>query len=324
MRLEIPTHQSGEARFAEACARLATAIGGWASANAGTGTPLPELSMFAYPAPTFAMCSMYEPSIVVVAQGAKRVSLGDDRFTCGAGQFLLTSVDLPSLTQVFDASPGTPYLSVMLKLDLKLAAQLMIDNNVAAPRPAQAEMGMTLGSSTVPLLTCITRLVEVLQDPQDLPVVAPLIEREILYRVLISEQGARLRQMASVGSQGHKIAQAIAWIKANFRKSLRVEDMAGTIQMSMSTFHHHFRALTAMTPLQYQKCLRLNEARRLMLIDNFDAGTAAFTVGYESQHQFSREYSRLFGAPPLKDILKIRAIGPLIQTGSMRNGKPLE
>lgn len=314
MQLVDQATEYRETSLIDACERLAIAIGGWAETHDGANTPLPELSMFAYSAPTFAMCSLYEPSIVIVAQGAKRVSLGDDRFTCSAGEFLLTSVDLPSLTQVFDASDDRPYLSVMLKLDLNLAAELMMDNTVAAPRPTQAQMGMTLGKSTVPLLTGITRLIEMLDATQDLPVVAPLIQKEILYRVLISEQGARLRQMASVGSQGHKLAQAIDWIKDNFRRPLRVEDMAATIQMSLSTFHHHFRALTGMTPLQYQKCMRLNEARRLMLIDDYDAGSAAFSVGYESQQQFSREYSRLYGAPPLRDISKIRAFGPLTKT----------
>lgn len=291
----------------DACSRLATAIQRRADSSGKVETPLPELSLFAYSAPTFAMCSLYEPSIVVVAQGAKRVSLGNAQFVCGPGDFLLTSVDLPSLTDVFDASAGFPYLSVMLKLDLKIAAELIIERAMPAASSKQSSLGMTLGASTTPLLTGITRLVEMIDDVEDLPVIAPLIQKEVLYRVLISEQGARLRQMAMVGSHANKLAHTISWIRDNFRRPLRVEDMAATIQMSLSTFHHHFRGLTGMTPLQYQKCLRLNEARRLMLIDDLDAGSAAYAVGYESQQQFTREYGRLYGAPPLRDISKIRA-----------------
>ncbi len=139
---------------------------------------------------------------------------------------------------------------------------------------------------------------------------APLIQREISYRLLVGDQGTRLRQMASVGSKSHQIAGVIDWLKGNFSRQLRIDDLAMQVNMSTSTFHHHFRALTAMSPLQYQKWLRLNEARRLMLTERLDATTAAFQVGYESPSQFSREYSRLFGAPPLRDITSLRQLSP--------------
>jgi transcriptional regulator GlxA family with amidase domain len=165
---------------------------------------------------------------------------------------------------------------------------------------------MVLGQATRPLLDAVLRLVDLLDTPDDLPVLAPLIEREIVYRLLTGDQGARLRQIASVGSQSHRIARAIDWLKAHYARPLRVDDLAAHVQMSASSFHHHFRALTAMSPLQFQKWLRLTEARRLMLAERLEASTAAFRVGYESPSQFSREYSRLFGAPPARDVAGLR------------------
>jgi transcriptional regulator GlxA family with amidase domain len=151
-------------------------------------------------------------------------------------------------------------------------------------------------------------LVNLLEEPQDIPILAPIIQREILYRLLVSDQGARLRQIASTGSQSHQVARAIDWLKGNFTRPVRIDDLASQVNMSVSTFHHHFRSLTAMSPLKYQKWLRLNEARRLMLAEHMDAATAAFQVGYESPSQFSLEYSRLFGDPPLRDISRFRQL----------------
>jgi transcriptional regulator GlxA family with amidase domain len=165
---------------------------------------------------------------------------------------------------------------------------------------------MATGEVTVPLLGAFQRLVDLLAEPKDIPILAPVIQREIIYRLLVGDQGARLRQIASAGSQSHQIARAIDWLKGNFTLPVRVDDLAMQVNMSTSTFHHHFRAMTAMSPLQYQKTLRLNEARRLMLMERLDAATAAFQVGYESPSQFSREYSRHFGAPPLRDITNLR------------------
>ena len=172
----------------------------------------------------------------------------------------------------------------------------MVDSNLPPPRAQQSSRGMATGEVTLPLLTAFQRLIDLLAEPKDIPILAPIIQREIFYRLLVGDQGARLRQMASAGSQSHQIARAIDWLKGNFTRPLRIDDLAAQVHMSTSTFHHHFRALTAMSPLQYQKWLRLNEARRLMLTERLDAATAAFQVGYESPSQFSREYSRLFGA----------------------------
>ncbi|HMU55696.1 MAG TPA: AraC family transcriptional regulator, partial [Nitrospira sp.] len=175
------------------------------------------------------------------------------------------------------------------------------------PRAQQSSRGMAIGEVTLPLLTAFERLVDLLDEPNDVPILGPIIQREIVYRLLVGDQGAHLRQMALAGSQSQQIARAIYWLKSNFSRPFRIEDLASQVNMSPSTFHQHFRTLTAMSPLQYQKWLRLNEARRLMFAERLDATTAAFQVGYESPSQFSREYSRSFGAPPMRDIERLRS-----------------
>jgi AraC-like DNA-binding protein len=249
---------------------------------------------------------MFEPRICVIAQGAKRVLLGDETYVYDPQHFLITSVDLPTVAEIIEASREKPYLGLILKIDLREISQLMVDSNLPPPRPQQSSRGMATGEVTLPLLSTFQRLIDLLDEPKDIPILAPIIQREIFYRMLVGDQGVRLRQMASAGSQSQQIARAIDWLKGNFTQPLRIEDLASQVNMSTSTFHHHFRAVTAMSPLQYQKWLRLNEARRLMLAENQDATTAAFQVGYESPSQFSREYSRLFGAPPLRDITSLR------------------
>jgi len=234
------------------------------------------------------------------------VLLGDEAYVYDAQHFLITSVDLPTTVQVINASPQKPYLGLVLRLDQREMSQLMVDSKLPAPRPQQSSRGMATGEITLPLLTTFQRLIDLLDEPKDIPILASIIEREIFYRLLVSDQGARLRQIASAGSQSQQIARAIDWLKGNFTRPLRIEDLASQVNMSTSTFHHHFREVTAMSPLQYQKWLRLNEARRLLLAENQDATTAAFQVGYESPSQFSREYSRMFGAPPLRDITNLR------------------
>ena len=219
---------------------------------------------------------------------------------------LITSMDLPTFVQIIKAGRDRPYLGLVLKLDHREISQLMVDGNLPPPPPQQSSRAMATGEATVPLLAAFQRLIDLLDEPKDIPILAPIIEREIFYRLLVGDQGERLRRMASVGSQSHQIARAVDWLKGNFAQPLRIDDLATKVNMSTSTFHHHFRALTAMSPLQYQKWLRLTEARRLMLAENQDAATAAFEVGYESPSQFSREYRRLFGDSPLRDIANLR------------------
>lgn len=271
-------------------------------------TAIPGFSLFRRNEPTEPISSLYEPSICLVAQGIKRVLLGEETYVYDAHNYLITSVHLPTIVQIIEACPEKPYLGLRLKLNLREVSQLMIDSNLPPPRVQQSGRGMATSEVTLPLLIAFQRLIDLLAEQKDIPILAPLIQREIIYRLLVGNQGVRLRQIASTGSQGYQIAQAVDWLKGNFTRPLRIDDLAKQVSMSTSTLHHHFRALTAMSPLQYQKWLRLNEARRLMLTENQDVSTAAFQVGYESPSQFSREYDRLFGTPPLRDITNLRQV----------------
>ena len=270
-------------------------------------TAIPGLSLYRRDEPTESVCGMYEPSICLIAQGAKRVLLGEDSYVYDANHYLITSVHLPTVVQVTEANRAKPYLGLRLKFDPREIAQMMLDSHLPSPRIQQSSRGMATGKITYPLLNAFTRLIDLLDNTEDIPILAPIIHKEILYRLLISDQGTRLRQIATAGSQSHQIARAIDWLKGNFKQPLLIEDLAEQAHMSTSTFHHHFRSMTALSPLQYQKNLRLQEARRLMLMERLDAATAAYQVGYESPSQFSREYSRLFGKPPLRDIVSLRA-----------------
>lgn len=285
---------------------LGKSIARWTDKSDRVVTAIPGLTLYRRDEPSEPTSIMYEPRICVVAQGAKRVMLGDDTFVYDEQHFLITSVDLPTFVQIIKASREKPCLGLILKLDQREMSQLMVDSNLPPPRPQQSSRGMATGEVTLPLLSTFQRLIDLLTEPKDIPILAPIIQREIFYRLLVGDQGVRLRQMALAGSQSQQIARAIDWLKGNFTRPLRIDDLAAQVNMSTSTFHHHFREVTAMSPLQYQKWLRLNEARRLLLTENQDATTAAFQVGYESPSQFSREYSRMFGAPPLRDITNLR------------------
>jgi AraC-like DNA-binding protein len=306
MRTQVETQVFDNKELDNTRKSLAKSIARWADKSVNVVTAIPGLSLWLRDKPTQPESGMYEPGICMTAQGAKRVLLGDDAYVYDSRHFLITSVDLPTFWQVIEASREKPCLGLVLKLDRREISQLMADSNLPPPRTQQSGRGMALGEVTVPLLTAFQRLIDLLDEPKDIPILAPIIEREIFYRLLVSDQGGRLRQIAAAGSQSNQIARAIDWLKGNYTQPLRIDDLAAQVNMSTSTFHHHFRQVTAMSPLQYQKWLRLNEARRLMLAENNDATTAAFQVGYESPSQFSREYSRLFGAPPLRDITSLR------------------
>ena len=297
-----PENESLEA----ALKALGKRIARWTDKQDPHASAIPGLSLFQRTEPTQPQSIMYEPRICLIAQGAKRVMLGDDTFVYDEHHFLITSVDLPTFVQIIRASREKPYLGLVLNLDQREMSQLMVDSNLPPPRPQQSSRGMATGEITLPLISAFKRLIDLLDEPGNIPILSPIIQREIFYRLLVSDQGTRLRQMTSVGSQSHLIARAIHWLRNNFTQPLRIDDLATQVHMSTSTFHHHFRSLTAMSPLQYQKWLRLNEARRLMLTERQDAATAAFHVGYESPSQFSREYNRLFGDSPLRDILNLR------------------
>lgn len=287
-------------------AGLADVIGPWTVGKEDCSTSIPNLDFFRREALTEPCACVVEPSIVVVVQGAKQMLVGNQAYAYDTERFLINSLDIPARSQILEASPDTPCLGLVFKLDLSVMAELISQTQLPPPRDRATEASAGLGMMTPALLEPFTRLLTLLDEPADIPMLAPLIEREIHYRLLKSDVAARLWQIASVGSQSRQIARAIDWLKVNYAQPLHIEELAAHVQMSTSSLHHYFRQLTAKSPLQYQKWLRLSEARRLMLNENLDAAGAAFHVGYESPSQFSREYGRLFGAPPKRDIQGLR------------------
>lgn len=269
-------------------------------------TAIPGLTLYRKDELSEPVTGVYEPSICLIAQGAKQVWLGDETYLYDTENYLFTGLHLPAVAQVLDASEAKPYLALRLTFDYADITQLIADSQLPQPRTQKTQSGMATGRLTLPVVNAFQRLVTLLDEEQSIPILAPLISREIFYRLLAGEQGIRLRQLAMMGTQSQQISSAVAWLKANFTKPLRVNQLAEMANMGVSTFHHHFRVMTAMTPIQYQKNLRLRESRKLMLTERIDASTAAFAVGYESTSQFSREYSRLYGNSPARDILTLR------------------
>jgi AraC-like DNA-binding protein len=234
------------------------------------------------------------------------VDLGRTNYVFGQSRFLLTSLELPVVSQVITASEDAPYLAFFLRLDISTVRDILNTKEVHVPETSSGARGMAIGETTVELVNACSRLMDLLDAPQDIPFFGKLIQREIIYRLLQGTQGQRLRAMATLGDQSHRTAKAVAWLRANYQKPLRVEQLATVAGMSRSTLHHHFRALTAMSPLQFQKQLRLRAARQHMLTNDLDAASAGFEVGYESASQFNREYRRFFGQPPIRDIKALR------------------
>jgi len=247
-----------------------------------------------------------QPSFCVVAQGRKRVVLADEEYVYDTAHSLLMSVNLPVLGQVLEATPEQPCLSLKLDLNAGEIGTLIVETERALGVPMEPKRGVVASPIADPLMGSILRLLRLLETPEDIPILAPMAIREILYRLLRSDHGARLSQIALENSQTQRIAQAIDWLGRNFDKPVHIEEIAREANMSVSGLHRHFKAVTAMSPLQYQKNLRLQAARRLMLSEDLDAASAGLQVGYESPSQFSREYSRLFGAPPLRDVSRLR------------------
>lgn len=265
-------------------------------------TAIPALSFVRREEPIQAASYLHEPSVCLVAQGRKRLFLGKDSYTYDANRYLVTALDVPVVAEILEASRGKPYLSLMLKLDQRAISELLVESGLPIDRQPRSCGAMVVSEVSLPLLGAFLRLIDLLDEPASIPALAPLIQREILYRLLAGEQGPQLRQIGTAGSQGYQVSRAIEWLKRNFSEKLRVEELASYCMMSASSFHHHFKSMTAMSPLQFQKMLRLQEARRLMLAERLDAANAAFQVGYESPSQFSREYSRLFKMPPSRDV----------------------
>lgn len=278
--------------------------------SAGDGihkTAIPRLSLIRSTRPTEPLHAVHAPALCIIAQGRKIVMLGDLAFEYDPASYLIVSVDVPITGQVTVASKAKPYLCLMLDFDPAVLGALVLDAGVTRAASDSPGPSLMLSSVTSELLDAAIRLARLLETPRDIPILAPLAEREILYRLLQGEQAARLQQIAVADSKLQQVNRAIAWIKKNFDKPFSIDKVASEARMSASSLHEHFKAVTAMSPLQYQKQLRLQEARRLMFGQTLDAASASHQVGYESPSQFSREYARMFGAPPARDIERLRA-----------------
>ena len=280
-------------------------------------TGVPGLSLYRKSAPTQCTSAAYEPELIVFVQGEKRINVGGTTLECNESTFLLTSIDMPVVSQVTKASREEPILALMLKLEMPMVREILSQEEFHVPEAVSGTRGMAVGKSSVELLDACSRLLDLLDAPQDIPFLSNLIQREVIYRLLRGPRGENLRAIATLGEQSNRTAKAVAWLRENYAKPLRVEDLASVAQMGVSTLHHHFRSLTAMSPLQYQKQLRLHTARVRMLTDGMDAASAAFEVGYESPSQFSREYSRFFGQPPMRDIKARQLTGAASERDSL-------
>lgn len=246
-----------------------------------------------------------EPILAIIVQGQKEVLLGEETYRYGVAQYLVVSVDLPMSGFAIDATPNQPYLGFKLDLDPVQLCDIIAQANLDIEKKDSVK-GWFISDAAPALIDCALRLTRLLDTPKDIPFLAPMMIREIYYRLLVGEQSEAVRQIATSGSTMQRIAEVIQHIKADFTKPLRIEELAEQANMSASSLHRHFKQVTSMSPLQYQKQLRLLRARHLMLTENVDATTTAYQVGYESPSQFSREYSRLFGAPPMRDIERLR------------------
>ncbi|MEO8635441.1 MAG: AraC family transcriptional regulator [Gemmatimonadales bacterium] len=272
----------------------------------GAEEAAPGLFLYRASAPTGPRFGVSEPSFCVIAQGAKEVMLGGERYRYDASRYLLASIGLPVVSHIVAASRETPYLAVRVVLDPATLSAALLDSGLIASRTEEDMKGLAVSTLDPDLLDALVRLIRLLDTPDDLGALAPLIKREIVYRLLLGEQGGRLRQFAAAGGRGHRIARAIERLRAHRGKPLGVEGLAKQAGMSVSGFHHQFKAVTAMSPLQFQKQLRLQEARRLLLAGDVDAATAGYRVGYDDPAHFSREYKRLFGNPPMRDVERAR------------------
>src|SRR6266704_1434167 len=280
----------------------------------GTAQPLPGLHLYRHSLPLEQVYSVVEPSVCVVAQGSKEFLLGESRYRYDPFHYLLVTVDLPYVGQVLEASKERPFLSLRLDLAPALVGEVLVEVGHASLRDHADVRAISVSPVDGHLLDAMVRVARLLDAPDDPPVLLPLITREIIYRLLRGEQGARLRHLAILGGYSPSIARAIERLRQDFDQPLRVEQLARELGMSVSVFHQHFKAVTALSPLQFQKRLRLLEARRLMLGEDLDAASAAYRVGYHDASHFNREYKSLFGVPPMRDVQRLRE-GTLASAG---------
>jgi AraC-like DNA-binding protein len=292
-------------RFMETLEKIAAIIAGHASSDGFHATPIERVTLVRSSTVTMPMPSVYRPQLCLVAQGQKEVTLGDRVFKYAPGRYGVVTYDLPVVGHVVEATPDKPYLCLYLDFDPAVLGELVL--RVPQPKVPPSSIGKTVSDASGDLLDATLRLLRLLDDPAAMPVLGPLAEQEILYRLLAGPDGTRMRHITIGQGRVAQVGRAIAWIGKSFRERFSIERLAAEVGMSPSSLYEHFRAVTAMTPLQFQKQLRLQEARSLMLVKDIDVKTAAFCVGYESTSQFTREYRRHFGEPPARDIARLRA-----------------
>ncbi len=278
-----------------------------ATSEDGSVEPLKGLCFYRFSSPEKFSYGVHDPALCVIAQGSKEVLLGDKRYRCDSSHYLLATAELPIVTHVLEASREQPYLSLRLNFDAALIGSAIAE---AALPPLDGRVNVrAMGTSLLDahLLDAVVRLVRLVDTPSEAAVIAPLVMREIVYRLLIGEQGSRLRYIALLGGRNHRIIQAVERLCSEFDQPLRIDSIAREVGMSISGFHSHFKAITALSPLQFQKQVRLQEARRLMLVESLDAASAGYQVGYDDASHFSREYKSLFGLSPMRDAERLRA-----------------
>jgi AraC-like DNA-binding protein len=302
------TREPERERAQAARQELAERIGGQLRED-GTLEAVPGLFLYRASAPTGPHYGVNQPSFCVIAQGSKEVLLGGERYRYDEFRYLLVSVGVPVVSHIVQASKERPYLAVRLVLDPAIIASVILETGLLASRTEDDLKALAVSRLDTDLLDAVVRLVRLLDTPDDLGALAPLVTREIIYRLLLGEQGGRLRQIAAVDGRAHRIARAIAQLREHRGKPLRIAGLARQFGMSVSGFHHQFKAVTAMSPLQFHKQVRLQEARRLLLAGEADAATAGYRVGYDDPSHFSREYKRFFGEPPMRDVARLRGEG---------------
>lgn len=309
--LGAANEQSGEQLSTEMefqRAELAAIIDRYSPRDGTSQSVIAPLFLVRQDRPVHSFPTLAQPALCILAQGSKEVQLADESYTYDPLNYLVLSVAMPVRGKIVTASEEKPNLSLRLDIDpSEINALIAEAGPMGVPvRPRPSERGLYTDKIDAPLLDAVLRLARLLDTPKDIPMLAPLIRREILYRLLRGTQGYRLYESAISNCQTHRVTQAIKWLNSNYEQPLRIDDMARDVNLSVSTLHHRFKAVTGISPLQYQKQLRLQEARRLMLNEGLEAAAAGYRVGYESPSQFSREYSRLFGAPPLRDLARLR------------------
>jgi AraC-like DNA-binding protein len=294
-----------EPNIADLCAELAALLDPWTATDGGHDTAIPELKFWRFSNPTEPAHFLQQPAVYVVVQGRKQVTVGEETYTYDPSQYAV-SLELPALSRVLEASPEQPYLCLALSVDARDLAGLIVETGLPAPRDDHNGRGLYVSPLELPVLEGLLRLVRLLDTPRDIAVLAPLILRELHYRLLQGEQHSRLAEIAIGDSRLRRVAGVVAWIKEHFTEPLQVAALAKQFNMSSSALHSHFKAVVAMSPIQYQKRLRLQEARRRLLAGGSSAEEVAYEVGYASASQFSREYVRLFGQPPRRDAERMR------------------